>query len=133
LVVDDEPSTLGLTQKVLQDAGYDVVTASSGLAALAALRRQGPFDLLLLDINMPGMDGWETLHLVRVDETTARLPVVMFSVKYQIRDKVHAMQQGAADYVTKPFEVDELIARVGRVLDPPGENPASPPAIHGAP
>jgi DNA-binding response OmpR family regulator len=117
LVVDDDVDIQALTSTVLAGAGYEVSQASGGPEALAALRRDG-FDLVLLDINMPDMSGWETLRLIRADETLASLPVVMFSVKGQVRDKVHAMQEGAADYITKPFVVDELLARVERVLDP---------------
>ena len=117
LVVDDDADIQALTSTVLAGAGFEVTLASNGSEALGAVR-QGAFDLVLLDINMPDMSGWETLRLMRADEAFAGLPVVMFSVKGQIRDKVHAMQEGAVDYITKPFVIDELLARVERVLDP---------------
>jgi DNA-binding response OmpR family regulator len=117
LVVDDDADIQALTSTVLAGAGYEVTLASNGSEALRVVHGAG-FDLMLLDINMPDMSGWETLRLLRADETFADLPVVMFSVKGQVRDKVHAMQEGAVDYITKPFVIDELLARVERLFDP---------------
>ena len=116
LVVDDQREILDITSTVLAGAGYAVTTASSGGQALAELGRE-PFDLVLLDINMPEMDGWETLRLLRADELRASVPVVMFSVKGELTDKVRSLQEGASGYITKPFVVDELVARVRRVLE----------------
>jgi DNA-binding response OmpR family regulator len=116
LIVDDQPDILEMTALVLSGAGYEVRTASSGTQALDHLATQA-CDLVLLDINMPGMDGWETLRLIRTDDSQVDLPVVMFSVKSEFRDKVIGMQEGAVDYITKPFEVDQLLFRVRRVLD----------------
>lgn len=115
LVVDDQRDILDLTSTVLGGAGYEVRTCRSGSAALERVAGEA-FDLVLLDINMPGMDGWETLRLLRADPERGGLPVVMFSVKGQFRDKVLGMQEGALDYITKPFVVDELIARVERIF-----------------
>jgi DNA-binding response OmpR family regulator len=117
LVVDDDADIRTLTRTVLSSAGYDVRSASSGAEALRILH-DAPFDLVLLDVNMPGMSGWETLRLLKAGDPGAGLPVVMFSVKGEVRDKVHAMQEGAVDYITKPFDVDELLIRVRRVLEP---------------
>jgi DNA-binding response OmpR family regulator len=72
---------------------------------------------VLLDINMPEMDGWETLRLIRAEIPMESLPVVMFSIKGEVRDKIHAMQEGAHDYITKPFAVDELLQRVEQVFN----------------
>lgn len=115
LVVDDQAEIREMTAMILEGAGYRVLAAASGPEALRELRRHR-FDLVLLDINMPGMDGWETLRLIRADEETEDLPVAMFSVKSEIRDKVHGMQYGALDYITKPFAVDELTRRVDRLV-----------------
>jgi len=117
LVVDDQRDILDLTAAVLNSAGYVVETLSSGIDALQRVT-SGNFDMVLLDINMPSMDGWETLRLIRADADLAELAVVMFSVKGEVRDKVQSLQEGAADFITKPFEVDELLARVARVLEP---------------
>lgn len=116
LVVDDQQDILELAAQVLRGAGYAVSTADSGSGALDRVSEE-PFDLLLLDINMPGMDGWETLRLIRADDRLDTLPVVMFSIKGEVRDKVHGMQGGALDYITKPFEVDELLERVRRIFE----------------
>jgi DNA-binding response OmpR family regulator len=116
LVVDDQQDILELAATVLSGAGYAVSTADSGIGALDRVAEE-PFDLLLLDINMPGMDGWETLRLIRADDRLDSLPVVMFSIKGEVRDKVHGMQGGALDYITKPFEVDELLERVRRIFE----------------
>jgi len=120
LVVDDQTEILDITATVLAGAGYEVVTASSGGQALAEAGRES-FDLVLLDINMPEMDGWETLRLLRAEESPEELPVVMFSVKGELADKVRSLQEGAAGYITKPFVVDELVARVQRVLEASGQ------------
>jgi DNA-binding response OmpR family regulator len=125
LVVDDQVEILDVTRAVLESAGYVTATAGSGDEALARLGREA-FDLVLLDINMPGRDGWETLRLLRADPGLEHLSVVMFSVKGEVRDKVVSLQEGASGYITKPFVVDELLARVRRVLDATraGSNPA---------
>jgi len=119
LVVDDQDDIREMARVVLAGAGYDVETAGSGREALRTLRGAA-FHLVLLDINMPDLDGWATLRLIRADEAWDALPVAMFSVKGEVRDKVASLQDGAVDYITKPFAVDELIARVGRILDAPG-------------
>jgi DNA-binding response OmpR family regulator len=115
LVVDDQEEIREMTALVLSGAGYDVQSAAGGEEALRRARRE-PFDLVLLDINMPGMGGWETLRLLREDEELEGLPVAMFSVKGEVRDKTAGLQYGATDYITKPFAVDDLVARVARLL-----------------
>ena len=115
LVVDDQKDIRDMATLVLTGAGYDVVTASSGRDALR-LASASTFDLVLLDINMPELDGWATLRLLRADETHDALPVAMFSVKSEVRDKVAGLQDGAIDYITKPFGVDELTSRVSRIF-----------------
>lgn len=115
LVVDDQAEIREMTSMILANAGYAVDAAGSGPDALRRLRDE-PYDLVLLDINMPGMDGWETLRLLRADDETAGLTVAMFSVKSEMRDKVHGLQAGAIDYITKPFGVDEILRRVARLI-----------------
>ena len=115
LVVDDQDDIREMARLVLAGAGYEVVTASSGREALG-LARASSFDLVLLDINMPELDGWATLRLLRADEAQDALPVAMFSVKSEVRDKVAGLKDGAIDYITKPFGVDELASRVSRIL-----------------
>ena len=115
LVVDDQEDIREMAQLVLTGAGYEVRTASSGREALR-LAREAPFGLMLLDINMPELDGWATLRLLRADETQDDLKVAMFSVKSEVRDKVAGLKDGAIDYLQKPFSVDELVSRVSRIL-----------------
>ena len=116
LVVDDQEDIREMTSLALSGAGYGVETAGSGSQALDQLL-DGRFDLVLLDINMPGMDGWETLNLIRCDDELADTPVVMFSVRSELRDRAQGLQDGALDYIAKPFVVDELLARLERIFD----------------
>lgn len=128
LVVDDQEDIREMARLVLQDAGFDVATAPSGEEALR-LARAALFDLVLLDINMPGLDGWATLKLLRADGATSDLPVAMFSVKSEVRDKMTSLQDGAVDFIAKPFSVDELVRRVARIVEThPRGNPRSPSA-----
>jgi len=115
LVVDDQREILDVTSLVLQSAGYSTETAASGDEALDRVTSE-PFDLVLLDINMPGMDGWETLRLLRADDQLEQLVVLMFSVKGEVSDKVHSLQEGASGFISKPYEVDDLVDRIDRAL-----------------
>ncbi len=115
LVVDDQREILAVTSLVLQSAGYSTETACSGDEALDRVSSE-PFDLVLLDINMPGMDGWETLRLLRADDQLDQLVVIMFSVKSEVSDKVHSLQEGASGFISKPYEVDALVERIDRAL-----------------
>lgn len=115
LVCDDQVEIRDLAATVLRQAGYGVATASNGREAIERLH-EAEADLVLLDINMPEMDGWQTLRLIRSDRAHDALPVVMFSVKGEVADKVTSLQEGAAGYITKPFGVDELVSRVEAVL-----------------
>ena len=115
LVVDDQDDIRDMAGLILTGAGYEVRTADSGREALR-LVRESRFDLLLLDINMPELDGWATLRLLRADDAGDEVKVAMFSVKSDVRDKVEGLKDGAIDYITKPFAVDELLARVLRIF-----------------
>ncbi len=115
MVVDDDREIVEMTRMILESGGYLVIPALSGEEALKTVPGAQP-DLILLDINMPGMDGWETLKLLKVDEETRRIPVAMFSIKFELRDKVLGLKEGAFDYITKPFSYDELLTRVGRIF-----------------
>ena len=119
LVVDDDRSIRSLATTVLASAGYDVREAGSGEEAFEVLEREA-CALVLLDINMPGMDGWQTLRLIRADERLAGTPVVMCSIKSELHDKMTSLQEGADDYLSKPFAVDELVRRVRAALDGTG-------------
>jgi len=110
LAVDDQEVNLRLLEAVLVPRGYRVVTASSGDECLAMLRTE-PVDLILLDILMPGMDGYEVCRRVRSEEATAFLPIVMLTASGS-QQRVAALEAGADDFVTKPFDQSELLARV---------------------
>jgi adenylate cyclase len=110
LVVDDQPPNLRLMDAVLSPRGYKVIAVESGQKALTALK-ESRIDVVLLDIVMPGMDGHEVCRQIRSDEATAFLPVVMITASGP-QEKLHALESGADDFITKPFDQAELIARV---------------------
>src|SRR5260370_38234993 len=108
LVVDDEPQLRRVIKATLTDLGYTVIDAKSGEDALERLRGQQP-DLILLDLNMPGIGGLETCRAIR---SNSDIPVIILSVRNSEHDKVEALDAGADDYVTKPFGIQELLARI---------------------
>ena len=112
LVVDDDADVRALVSTLLGRAGYLVAEAPDGRAALKALYGQRP-DLVVLDVNMPDLDGWATLERIR---ELSDVPVVMLSARGEELEKVRALRAGADDYVTKPFGRQELLARVESVL-----------------
>jgi len=115
LVVDDEDDILNFLELVLGEKGFDVVTASGGQEALTKAQLERP-DLVLLDIMMPQMDGWEVLKLLRVDEETAEIPVAMLSARTEARDRVQGLQEGAIDYICKPFSLQELLGKIEAIF-----------------
>ncbi|HBE17175.1 MAG TPA: hybrid sensor histidine kinase/response regulator [Cyanobacteria bacterium UBA11159] len=115
LVVDDTPNNLRLLSEMLTDRGYKVRQALNGQMALATLHRLPP-DLILLDINMPGMNGYEVCQKIKADYQTRDIPIIFISALDDVLDKVKAFQIGGGDYITKPFQVEEVIARVENQL-----------------
>jgi len=112
LVVDDEPRMARFVQMNLELEGFRVATAANGIEALRQVREALP-DLVILDVMMPEMDGYETLEHIRA---IASVPVIMLTVKAEEEDKVRGLELGADDYVTKPFSPRELISRVKAAL-----------------
>jgi two-component system KDP operon response regulator KdpE len=112
LVVDDEPAIVRLVRTKLQADGYVVVTADRGERALALMEDERP-DLIVLDLMMPGIDGFETLRRIR---TQSQVPVIMLTARAGDADRLKGFSGGADDYVTKPFNPDELAARIAAVL-----------------
>ena len=127
LLVDDDPAFRRLSAMALEEAGIEHVAVGSAKDALQALEeaRDAPFDLILLDMELPGMKGWELLKLLR--DKGRDIPVVLVTVLEDVSDKVRALDLGADDYVVKPFSPRELMARVRalfrRVVREPAEVP----------
>jgi len=111
LVVDDTPANLQVLAGMLKDRGYKVRPVPSGKLALLAAQRDPP-DLILLDINMPEMNGYEVCEHLKADETLKQVPVIFISALTEPLDKVKAFSMGGVDYLTKPFQMEELHARV---------------------
>ena len=111
LVVDDEPQNIRLLQIRLQAAGYTVLTATSGQAALELVQADAP-DLILLDIMMPGANGFEVCQRIRAEEATQFIPVVMVTALSDKEDRIKAIEAGADDFISKPFDSHEVLARV---------------------
>ena len=112
LVVDDEPRMIRFIRLNLEHDGFEVAEAADGLAALKQVRDVLP-DLILLDVSMPELDGFETLRLLREIST---VPVIMLTARGEEEDRVRGLELGADDYVTKPFSPRELVSRVKAVL-----------------
>ena len=112
LIVDDQPLNVDLLEQELEAAGYRTVAASGGEAALARAEESAP-DLILLDVMMPGIDGYETCRRLKASEATRQIPVIFLTALKETFEKVRAFDLGAVDYVTKPFESEEMLARVG--------------------
>jgi CheY-like chemotaxis protein/MinD-like ATPase involved in chromosome partitioning or flagellar assembly len=115
LVVDDDLDTLRLVGLMLQHQGYRINAANSGIQSIAMAQTDKP-DLILLDIMMPEMDGYEVARKLRSDPSTNNIPIIMFTAKTQVDDKVEGFEAGADDYLTKPTQPRELFAHVKAVL-----------------
>jgi DNA-binding response OmpR family regulator len=111
LIIEDEKLIIVSTQMVLEAAGFHVESATSGEEGIQKARSSTP-DLILLDIMMPGIDGWETLNRLKRDTSTADIPVIIFTAREHSRGHQKSSEMGAAEYFRKPFEPDELIELV---------------------
>jgi two-component system alkaline phosphatase synthesis response regulator PhoP/two-component system response regulator VicR len=120
LAVDDEKHILRLVQINLEKVGYDVVTATNGREAIEEVQRQMP-SLIVMDVMMPEMDGFEALQTLKNDPATAQIPVIMLTAKAQDADVFQGWQSGADLYLTKPFNPQELLTFVKRILDAQSE------------
>ncbi|GAA0243756.1 response regulator transcription factor [Cryptosporangium japonicum] len=117
LIADDDPDILALVTFKVKQAGYHLVTATDGAAALAAARETTP-DLVVLDVSMPRMSGLEVCRELRKDAATAKVPVLLLTARAQEADIEAGFDVGADDYVVKPFSPRELVARIAAILGP---------------
>ena len=115
LIIDDEPKNLDVLHNCLREAGFKVLIAESGEAALQRIAHTKP-DLILLDINMPGIDGYETCRRLKNNELSKDTPVIFVTAETETVDTVRGLEMGAADYITKPFQPEEVAARIEKHL-----------------
>jgi len=115
LIVDDEKDYVRVIEQTLTDEGYKVITAFSGKEALEKVRDEAP-DLMVLDINMPGMDGYEVCKEIRKDPLYKHLPIVMLTIRRERNDKIKGMNLGSDEYITKPFRPKELLLRIKKIF-----------------
>ena len=120
LVVEDDSNILELICMYLEKEGFDVRTANNGGKAIEEFQKKEP-DLMLLDIMLPVMDGWGVCAKVR---ETSKVPIIMLTAKSEVMDRIHGLEMGADDYLVKPFEMKELLARIEAVLRRTGTAPA---------
>lgn len=115
LVVEDDARAADLIRLMLRSTGHDIVIAENGLQGLKMVRESPP-DLILLDLMLPGIDGFEVLHQIRSDALSANVPVAIVSAKTRTDDKQTASKLGVDEYLTKPFRKSELLALVEKLL-----------------
>jgi CheY-like chemotaxis protein len=121
LVVEDDPHVLEMVQELLESRGLSSIAARSGEKALAILDRQ-PVDLILMDIRMPGMNGWDVLRALKDGERHGHIPVIMVTAKQHSVDEMLAQQVfGVQAYIRKPFQAEDLLGTVERILGQSGQ------------
>ena len=125
LVVDDDREIVRLLRAYLEQNGFQVLTAYDGERALHALRAERP-DLVVLDLMLPDRDGWDVTRIVRGDPSLASTPILMLTARVEDHDKIAGLELGADDYVTKPFNPREVVARVRALLRRAQGEPALP-------
>ncbi len=111
LVVDDSPTERYFTVDILTRAGYHVTTANNGEEGISKARSERP-DLILMDVVMPGLNGYQATRTLTRDESTSNIPVIVCTSKGQETDKIWGMRQGAVDYLVKPLNPEELLQRI---------------------
>jgi two-component system alkaline phosphatase synthesis response regulator PhoP len=125
LAVDDDKNIIRLVETYLEQAGYVVLTAYDGEQAQRVIRRERP-DLIVLDVMLPGRDGFELTRWLRADESLASIPVLLLTARLEDSDKMLGFELGADDYLTKPFNPHEVVARVRAILRRSGQTPNVP-------
>jgi len=127
LVVDDDKAIVKVVRSYLEQAGYEVRVAHDGSTALHSLRSEKP-DLLVLDLMLPDRDGWEITRTIRADATLGATPIIMLTARVEDTDKIIGLEMGADDYITKPFNAREIVARVRALLRRSHFAQSAPPA-----
>lgn len=115
LIVDDSPTEAHILRTVLEKNGYDVITAENGEDGIAVTKQQKP-DAVLMDVVMPGLNGFQATRQITTDPETASIPVIIVTTKNQETDRVWGMRQGAKDYITKPADEKELLQKLKSVM-----------------
>ena len=115
LIVDDSPTEIHVLSTILESNGYQVVTAESGESGVSVAKQELP-DLVLMDVVMPGLNGFQATRQLKKDPATAHIPVVIVTTKDQETDKIWGMRQGAKDYLTKPVDEGNLINTIQAIL-----------------
>ena len=130
LVIEDDPATSRLVDYSLRREGYQVITAFNGLEGIRKATHEAP-DLVILDVMLPGMDGFEICHRLRAQAATVQLLILMFSAKAQEIDKSTGLKVGADDYLSKPASPAEIIKKVGKLLSQKEDTSASMEKVSG--
>ena len=115
LIVDDSPSQLVGLKRIVEKLGHQVITAEDGSAGVEAAKREVP-DLILMDVVMPNLNGFQATRTISKDAKTSHIPIVLVTTKDQETDRVWGMRQGAKAYVTKPVDEGELVKMIGKLL-----------------
>jgi DNA-binding response OmpR family regulator len=123
VVVDDDPDLGPAIRDVLASKEVRVETPGDARAALPEILRETP-DLVILDVNMPGMSGWELCTILRRQSSTRSLPILFLTGRHEVKDRISAMQFGGSDFLSKPFSVEDLRAKVRSLLFPPRRSEA---------
>ena len=122
LIVDDSPSQLMGIRRIVEKLGHDALTAEDGAAGVEAAKRELP-ELILMDVVMPNLNGFQATRSISREPTTKHIPVILVTTKDQDTDRMWGMRQGAKAYITKPFSEDELSEVIARVFEGGGDAP----------
>ena len=110
VVVDDNPASLYSTSRILRSAGFEVIEATTGTEAISVIRERSDVAIVLMDIMMPGMDGYETMQVIRADPAFRRLPIIALTAKAMKGDREKCLEAGASDYLAKPVNTEQLFS-----------------------
>lgn len=132
LIAEDDPDIAGLVSHYLQKSGWETRVEASGDRALAYARAH-PIDLVILDVMLPGMTGFEVCRALRADTASARIPIIMLTARTEEADRVAGLELGADDYISKPFSPNELVARIRALMRRSGPSKPADPILRFGP